>query len=57
MPSLRSTGLGRAVLTAALNSSTARPAVLVATRKGRPLYDKLGFAQVGSTLWETHPAR
>jgi hypothetical protein len=43
-------------MAAALASAPDRPATLVATRSGRPLYDKLGFTQVGTTLWQTRTA-
>ncbi|MGW4896352.1 GNAT family N-acetyltransferase [Kitasatospora sp. NPDC004240] len=51
LPEHRSRGIARAVLEAALAARPDRPAALVATRLGEPLYRKLGFAEVGRTHW------
>ena len=46
LPEHRSHGLGRAVMCAARGSCARRPAVLVATEAGGPLYSSLGFQTV-----------
>ncbi len=51
LPEHRSAGLGRAVICAALTASPRRPAVLVATAAGVPLYSSLGFAAVAEAVW------
>lgn len=51
LPAHRSLGLGRAVMTAALNASAHRPAALVATKAGEPLYASLGFRAVSTAAW------
>jgi GNAT superfamily N-acetyltransferase len=51
LPQHRSAGLGRAVMCAALAASPGRPAVLVATAPGAPLYSSLGFAAVSEAAW------
>ena len=51
LPQHRSAGLGRAVMHAALTASPGRPAVLVATAVGVPLYSSLGFAAVAEAVW------
>jgi GNAT superfamily N-acetyltransferase len=51
LPEHRSHGLGRAVMRAALGSCARRPAVLVATKAGRPLYSSLGFRTVTEAAW------
>ncbi|WP_237152198.1 GNAT family N-acetyltransferase [Oryzibacter oryziterrae] len=45
---LRGRGLGRRLMEAALDLAGNRPLRLVATQEGLPLYEKLGFAAVGS---------
>jgi GNAT superfamily N-acetyltransferase len=51
LPRYRSLGLGRAVMAAVLAASPGRPAVLVATEAGQPLYASLGFAAVAEAAW------
>lgn len=51
LPRHRSRGVGRAVVTAALAAAPARPAVLVATSAGQPLYTALGFRPVAMSAW------
>lgn len=51
LPEHRSAGLGRAIMGAALTASPGRPAVLVATAVGVPLYSSLGFAAVAEVAW------
>jgi GNAT superfamily N-acetyltransferase len=51
LPEHRSAGLGRAIMYAALTASPARPAVLVATAVGVPLYASLGFVAVAEAAW------
>jgi GNAT superfamily N-acetyltransferase len=51
LPEHRSAGLGRAIMCAALAASPGRPAVLVATAVGVPLYSSLGFAAVAEATW------
>lgn len=53
----RSHGLGRAVMAAALRAHPGRPAALVATAAGRPLYASLGFAEVSLAAWYRKPPR
>jgi GNAT superfamily N-acetyltransferase len=55
LPGYRSLGLGRAVMAAALGAYAARPAVLVATAAGAPLYSSLGFAAVAEATWYRLP--
>jgi ribosomal protein S18 acetylase RimI-like enzyme len=55
LPEHRSHGLGRAVMCAALDSSPRRPAVLVATEAGRPLYSSLGFRTATEAAWYRSP--
>jgi hypothetical protein len=49
----RSAGMGRAVLATALAAGPDRPATLVATDAGRPLYESLGFVTVSTAVWYT----
>ncbi|MGR3614513.1 MAG: GNAT family N-acetyltransferase [Paracoccaceae bacterium] len=42
----RSQGLGRSLMSSLMQSDTDRAYRLIATRKGRPLYEKLGFEEV-----------
>ncbi|WP_187351943.1 GNAT family N-acetyltransferase [Allosaccharopolyspora coralli] len=42
-------GIGRALMRHVLDRSWPRPVLLHATPRGRPLYDSLGFAEVGAT--------
>jgi GNAT superfamily N-acetyltransferase len=51
LPGYRSLGLGRAVMAAALGACPGRPAVLVATAAGEPLYASLGFTAVSEAAW------
>jgi GNAT superfamily N-acetyltransferase len=51
LPEHRSHGLGRAVMAAALTASPGRPAALVATAAGEPLYSSLGFRVVSEAAW------
>ncbi|MCG6496209.1 GNAT family N-acetyltransferase [Kitasatospora sp. A2-31] len=54
LPDHRSRGVGRAVLETALaGAHPDRPATLVATMLGEPLYRKLGFTEQGRTHWWT----
>ncbi|MEU4120173.1 GNAT family N-acetyltransferase [Kitasatospora sp. NPDC028055] len=54
LPDQRGRGVARAVLEAALTRAHPdRPATLVATSVGEPLYRKLGFAGQGRTSWWT----
>jgi GNAT superfamily N-acetyltransferase len=57
MPPHRSLGLGRAVMTRALAAYPSRPASLVATAAGQPLYSSLGFEAVATALWLRAEAR
>lgn len=56
LPAHRSHGLGRAVLTTAIAARPEQEFTLVATEAGRPLYEALGFAVVGTVNWHTRPA-
>jgi len=51
LPEHRSAGLGRAIMCAALAACPGRPAVLVATAAGVPLYSSLGFVAVAEAAW------
>jgi GNAT superfamily N-acetyltransferase len=51
----RSRGLGRAVMSAALTASPERPATLVATTAGEPLYAAMGFRAVSEAAWYRTP--
>jgi GNAT superfamily N-acetyltransferase len=51
LPQHRSHGLGRAVMRAALGACPQRPAALVATVTGEPLYSSLGFRAVTEAVW------
>jgi GNAT superfamily N-acetyltransferase len=51
LPRYRSLGLGRAVMAAVLGACPGRPAVLVATAAGQPLYASLGFTTVSEAAW------
>jgi GNAT superfamily N-acetyltransferase len=51
LPEHRSAGLGRAIMCAALAACPNRPAVLVATAVGVPLYSSLGFAAAAEAVW------
>ncbi|MFI5533360.1 GNAT family N-acetyltransferase [Kitasatospora sp. NPDC051853] len=51
LPSHRSLGLGRAVLSTALAAQPGRVFTLVATLLGEPLYRRLGFVECGATRW------
>lgn len=55
LPRFRSLGLGRAVMSAALAACPGRPAVLVATAAGVPLYSSLGFRPVTEAAWYRVP--
>jgi GNAT superfamily N-acetyltransferase len=57
LPGHRSLGLGRMVMRAALAASPGRPAVLVATAAGAPLYRSLGFTAVAEATWYRIPGR
>ncbi len=56
LPAHRSKGVARAVLETALAAHPDRPATLVATLLGEPLYRKLGFVEHGVTRWWGYPA-
>ena len=51
LPEHRSAGLGRAIMCAALAACPGRPAVLVATAVGVPLYSSMGFAAAAEAAW------
>ena len=51
LPEHRSAGLGRDIMCAALAASPGRPAVLVATAVGVPLYTSLGFVAAAEATW------
>jgi GNAT superfamily N-acetyltransferase len=51
LPRHRSRGLGRAIMSAALGAAPGRPAALVATAAGGPLYAALGFQAVSEAAW------
>jgi ribosomal protein S18 acetylase RimI-like enzyme len=55
LPEHRSHGLGWAVMCAALGSCPRRPAVLVATEAGEPLYCSLGFRATTEAAWYRSP--
>ena len=55
LPRHRSRGLGRAIMFAALGAAPGRPAVLVATAVGEPLYAALGFQVVSEAAWYRTP--
>ena len=55
LPRHRSRGLGRAIMSAALGAAPGRPAVLVATAAGEPLYAALGFQAVSEAAWYRAP--
>ena len=55
LPRHRSHGLGRAVMRAALGACAQRPAALVATVTGEPLYSSLGFRAVTEAAWYRSP--
>jgi predicted N-acetyltransferase YhbS len=48
--SMRGRGLGRRLMEAGLDGARGLPCRLVATQEGRPLYEKVGFRQVGDIL-------
>ncbi|GHD52428.1 N-acetyltransferase [Thalassobaculum fulvum] len=47
-PEAQGRGLGRRLVEALLADAAPRPVMLLATRAGKPLYDKLGFVETGS---------
>jgi GNAT superfamily N-acetyltransferase len=51
LPGHRSQGVGRAVMTAAINHLGNVPATLTATAAGRPLYESMGFRTVAEATW------
>jgi GNAT superfamily N-acetyltransferase len=51
LPEHRSAGLGRAIMTAAVNQNLGRPTTLVATEAGAPLYRSMGFVDVSPAVW------
>jgi GNAT superfamily N-acetyltransferase len=51
LPEHRGRGLGRAIMSAALSASPGRPAALVATAAGEPLYHSMGFRVVSTAAW------
>ena len=53
MPEHRSRGIARAVLSRVLRHHQGRDVVLVPTEEGRPLYDSLGFVEVGKGGFHT----
>ncbi|QKV78683.1 GNAT family N-acetyltransferase [Amycolatopsis sp. Hca4] len=50
-PEHRSRGVGRALMYAVLRHFEDLPVTLTASRAGRPLYEKLGFATLGDANW------
>lgn len=53
MPDHRSTGIGRALMLAAMRELAGQPMVLCATPQGAPLYRKLGFeTALSTTYWQ-----
>lgn len=55
LPAWRGRGVARAVLTTALASRPQRPATLVATDAGRPLYASMGFRPLSTAVWYVWP--
>jgi GNAT superfamily N-acetyltransferase len=55
LPRHRSRGLGRAIMSAALGAVPGRPAALVATAAGEPLYAALGFQAMSDAAWYRMP--
>ena len=51
LPEHRSAGLGRAIMTAAVNQNPTLPTTLVATQAGAPLYRSMGFVDVSTAVW------
>ncbi|SEF26223.1 Acetyltransferase (GNAT) domain-containing protein [Amycolatopsis pretoriensis] len=51
MPEHRSKGVGRALMHAVLRHFDDLPVTLSASRSGKPLYDKLGFTDLGDAHW------
>lgn len=51
LPSHRSVGLGAAVMTSILASRPDLPSVLVATKPGLPLYERLGYRTICEGHW------
>jgi len=51
LPEHRSKGVGRALMHAVLRHFDDLPVTLTASRSGRPLYEKLGFATLGDANW------
>ena len=51
LPEHRSQGVGRALMHAVLRHFGDLPVTLTASRSGRPLYEKLGFATLGDANW------
>ncbi|MEQ9136939.1 MAG: GNAT family N-acetyltransferase [Thalassobaculum sp.] len=49
-PGAQGRGLGRRLVEALLADAAPRPVTLLATRAGRPLYDRLGFVATGSEI-------
>lgn len=56
LPEYRSAGLGRAIMTKAINAHPDRPFMLTATDAGRPLYESMNFRTVATTTWYMRPA-
>jgi GNAT superfamily N-acetyltransferase len=53
LPEHRSHGLARAIMAKVLAAHPDRPATLVSTEAGEPLYRSLGFATVSTATWYT----
>jgi GNAT superfamily N-acetyltransferase len=51
LPEHRSRGVGRALTHAVLRHFDDLPVTLTASRSGRPLYEKLGFVDLGDANW------
>jgi GNAT superfamily N-acetyltransferase len=55
LPSVRGRGIGYAITAAATTAQPDRPALLIASDLGRPVYDRLGYLTLARfTLWAGH---
>ncbi len=55
MADVRGRGIGRAMTAAATAAATDRPAMLISSDDGRPVYDRLGYLPLlRFTLWAGH---
>lgn len=55
LPEHRGRGVGRTLVRAVLDAHPGRAAVLTATLLGEPLYRRLGFREVGTSVWWRFP--